>query len=32
VENPAAPASSSAGDDVNDVLKKLMQKREQELK
>ena len=32
VASPAAPASSSSGDDVNDVLKKLMQKREQELK
>jgi len=32
VVSPAAPASSSSGDDVNDVLKKLMQKREQELK
>ena len=32
VASPVVPASSSAGDDVNDVLKKLMQKREQELK
>ena len=32
VVSPAAPASSSSGNDVNDVLKKLMQKREQELK
>jgi len=30
--SPAEPASSSSGDDANDVLKKLMQKREQELK
>ena len=32
VTNPAEPARSSSSEDVNDVLKKLMQKREQELK
>lgn len=32
VASPAEPASSSSSEDMNDVLKKLMQKREQELK